>query len=187
MTGDATAEGPGRDGTRVPAARKGMRSRKAAASPTETGGEGLKADAVPKVPVRRRRTAKGAAETVVPSLDAAAFAAAGPEARGVMVVRLYRAFEAQVAQLEERLAGLAKGELKLTEMDQGAKTLASLARTLDTLLELHRDQSGEADETGDPEQMREELARRLGSLPDGGADRHGAGQPDPGGDGVSAA
>lgn len=187
MTGDAAADAPGRDGAGVPAARKGMRNRKGRASAGEAGGEGLKAEPVPKAPVRRRRTAKKAGEVAVPSLDAAAFAAAGPEARGIMVMRLYRAFEAQVAQLEERLAGLAKGELKLTEMDQGAKTLASLARTLDTLLELHRDQSGEADETGDPEQMREELARRLGSLLDGRADRHGAGQPDTGGDGVSTA
>lgn len=187
MTGDAAAEEPGRAGTRASAARQAIHSRKSKARSGEAGGEGPETVAPANPQVRRRRTAKGSAETVAPSLDAAAFAAAGPEARGVMVARLYRAFEAQVAQLEERLAGLAKGELKLTEMDQGAKTLASLARTLDTLLELHRDQSGEADETGDPEQMREELARRLGSLPDVGADRHGAGQPDPGGDGFSAA
>ncbi|ADZ71356.1 hypothetical protein [Polymorphum gilvum] len=135
---------------------------------------------------------------------ASALAEASPQARAQMVARLYRAFEKQVARLEDRLgrlmarearhdpAGDGRGEAaagieSLAEVDRTAKTLASLARTLDMLLALQKARAEETRHDVDPDALRQELAQRLGRLPEGGPDRGGSGRADAPGDGVPAA
>lgn len=118
------------------------------------------------------------------------FADAEPDEQARMIARLYRAFETQVARLEDRLGRLMAGETgegaKLSDMDQGARTLASLARTLDTLMDLQKSRSEETDDGPDPDSLRAELARRLAGLWAGGTDGGGAGPAEPERDGLPA-
>ena len=107
--------------------------------------------------------------------------------RSDMAVRLYRAFEAQVEQVEARLKDLLADQntAQITEIDRTAKTLASLAKTLGLLLNLNdagakgaapgkvgaekggagKDGEGADDDfLPDAASLRAELARRLGHL-----------------------
>lgn len=96
-----------------------------------------------------------------------------PGDRGALISRLYRAFEGQVAQLEARLTELlGAGSGSLTEIDQTVKTLASLAKTLNVLMDLQKEQAEDvgADDSPDPEDLRAQLADRLGRLCTGRAD-----------------
>ncbi len=120
----------------------------------------------------------------------AALQAAGPGERMTLLARLYRAFERQVSQLEERLGRMlapdGEGELAtLADVDRTARTLASLARTLDMLLSLQKSQQAEETDERNPDDLRAELAKRLGSLPRGGGHGSGSEPPDLGGDGLS--
>lgn len=80
--------------------------------------------------------------------------------RKILVDRLYKAFERQMADFEKRL--------NLTEDDgvneKDARTLGSLARTLEKLIELRGEDEDSHDETEkeiDIERLRQELARRI--------------------------
>jgi len=106
---------------------------------------------------------------------------ADPGERPDMIVRLYRAFEAQVDGVEARLNALLAeaaegGEgASIVEIDRTVKTLASLARTLSLLLDLKKtvgpestaeDKPGETsnDDLEDADELRAQLAQRLGRL-----------------------
>ncbi|WP_289033217.1 hypothetical protein [uncultured Roseibium sp.] len=114
---------------------------------------------------------------------------ADPGERPDMIVRLYRAFEAQVdgveAWLNALLAEAAEGA-SIVEIDRTVKTLASLARTLSLLLDLKKTvgpesaAEGKPGETGnddleDADELRAQLAQRLGRLCPGAEAGTGAG------------
>jgi hypothetical protein len=82
-----------------------------------------------------------------------------------LVARLYRAFEEQLAGVEARLA--APGTV-IEEKD--ARTLGSLARTLETLMSLEKRDTGakKPTEPTDIDQLRAELARRIDRWAAGG-------------------
>jgi hypothetical protein len=90
-----------------------------------------------------------------------------------MITRLYRAFERQVAEIEERLA---RPGAETEEKD--ARTLGTLARTLETLIALERDNGAlaTAPESVDIDQLDEELARRIGDWAEEGEGPEGTGQ-----------
>ncbi len=97
---------------------------------------------------------------------------------GDMISRLYQAFAGQMDQLEARLsqalkeAGEADSPDPVAEIDKTVKTLASLAKTLTVLLEMQKEQEedGAADDLPETDELRQELADRLGRLCKGGAD-----------------
>ncbi len=78
--------------------------------------------------------------------------------------RLFRAFEAQMSQVEHILLRQRNGETVGGEVEKTARMLASLARTLDTLIELNAQVSKPEEDARDAETLREELARRLAGL-----------------------
>ncbi len=87
--------------------------------------------------------------------------AAEPADRAALVKRLTDAFERQVAEIEARV-----GEPGATG-ERDARTLAVLAKTLETLIDLDRSARAEtpdADEEGALDGLREDLARRLDRL-----------------------
>jgi len=95
------------------------------------------------------------------------------QARSVMIARLYKAFEKQIGQLEARLEALFKSASAATvtdlgDVDRTARTLASLARTLDTLIALEEARGAKEEPGDDPDALRQELAARLERLPEGG-------------------
>lgn len=95
------------------------------------------------------------------------------QARSEMISRLYRAFEKQIVQLEARLDALFKSApavpgADLGDVDKTARTLASLARTLDTLIALEEARGAKEEPGDDPDALRQELAARLERLPGGG-------------------
>ncbi|WP_153769797.1 hypothetical protein [Labrenzia sp. CE80] len=115
-----------------------------------------------------------------------------PGERPDMIARLYRAFEAQVDGVEARLNALLAeaaegGEgASIVEIDRTVKTLASLARTLSLLLDLKKtvapesaaeDKPGETgnDDLEDADELRAQLAQRLGRLCPGAEAGTGAG------------
>lgn len=80
--------------------------------------------------------------------------------RNVLIDRLYLAFERQMAEFEDQLS--ITHEDGVNEKD--ARTLGSLARTLEKLIELKQDSDGEMKETDeevDVERLIEDLALRL--------------------------
>lgn len=80
--------------------------------------------------------------------------------RKALIDRLYFAFEQQIGDLEAHLS--LNMEEGVTEKD--ARTLGSLARTLEKLIELRQDEEGTAEATDsevDIERLLEEIARRL--------------------------
>lgn len=87
--------------------------------------------------------------------------------RRSLVARLYRAFEDQLAGVEARLA--APG-IVIEEKD--ARTLGSLARTLETLMSLEKRDTGakKPTEPNDIDQLRAELARRIDRWAEGGTE-----------------
>lgn len=119
-----------------------------------------------------------------------------------LLERLYVAFESQIEQVEQRLkvllreAGAAPEEkADMAEIDRTVKTLASLTKTLGLLMDLRKTseataaaerEAEDASHVDDPEQLRREIARRLGGLVEDGSSGTGAGRPQPGGDPVSA-
>ena len=95
----------------------------------------------------------------------------GPQQRKRMIARLYGAFERQVRDLEARLTALDGREAD----DRDARTLATLAQTLDRLVALDASitakPAGEADdpegdEEPDIDEFRRDLARRLETIRD---------------------
>ena len=86
--------------------------------------------------------------------------------RAEMIARLYRAFERQVAEIEARFGdgGAAVG-------DEDARTLGSLARTLEKLIELDREQTEDRQnqEPVDLDRLRKKLADHLRRLGGGGS------------------
>jgi len=85
--------------------------------------------------------------------------------RAELIARLYRAFEKQIAEVESRFdrPGAEAGE-------QDARTLGTLARTLEKLIELDREQTEDRDteEPADLARLRQKLADRLRRLAGGG-------------------
>ncbi|NVK33129.1 MAG: hypothetical protein HWE23_01540 [Rhodobacteraceae bacterium] len=110
-----------------------------------------------------------------------------------MLMRLYKAFESQVDQVEARLKALVSevdetGNTDMVEIDRTVKTLSSLAKTLGLLLELkksteeadasRKESEERRDVTADPDALRQELARRLGKIGKGRRARSGTGDAD---------
>ena len=96
--------------------------------------------------------------------------------------RLFRAFERQVADLEQRfLAGSGSVE------EKDARTLSVLARTFETLAKLRDERGGPADDAAvDLDELTSRLAERLAALGPyelaaGGADGGAGGDDEPGG------
>jgi hypothetical protein len=100
----------------------------------------------------RRRS--GAGETDRP-------VAPEPLDRRVLVGRLFKAVERQIAEVERRFDGSAPPSLD----EKDARTLAALARTLELLIGLEK-QAGRDDAEPEPDidEFRLDLARRLESL-----------------------
>lgn len=84
-----------------------------------------------------------------------------PIDRGLLVARLFKAVERQIAEVERRFAGSAKPGIE----EKDARTLAALARTLELLIGLER-RAGRDDLEPEPDidEFRLDLARRLESL-----------------------
>ncbi|AXS39953.1 hypothetical protein [Breoghania sp. L-A4] len=106
----------------------------------------------------------------------------GTARRRRMTARLFAAFERQVRDMEARLAGLDGREAD----DRDARTLATLAQTLDRLVGLdasiNAPDDGEApDDEPDIDAFRRDLARRLEAIRSA-SHRGPAGEPEPGGD-----
>lgn len=111
-------------------------------------------------PPRRRKRGVGASGGGKAGGDVAG-RAAEPADRAALVKRLTDAFERQVAEIEARV-----GEPGATG-ERDARTLAVLAKTLETLIDLDRSARAEtpdADEEGALDGLREDLARRLDRL-----------------------
>jgi hypothetical protein len=81
--------------------------------------------------------------------------------RAEFISRLYRAFEKQVAEIEARF-----GQPSADDGEQDARTLGTLARTLEKLIELDREQTEDRDkeEPADLARLRQRLKDRLGRL-----------------------
>ncbi|MBZ9934987.1 hypothetical protein LB518_01670 [Mesorhizobium sp. BR1-1-16] len=92
--------------------------------------------------------------------------------------RLFRAFERQVADLEQRfLSGAGSVE------EKDARTLSVLARTFETLAKMRDERGGPVDEGSvDLDDLRARLARRLEALGPYGVAAAGADGADGGGD-----
>ncbi len=107
----------------------------------------------------RGRAKRGGWRRRRPSGEAAAHAE--PLDRNVLVARLFRAVERQIAEVERRFEGAAPPSLE----EKDARTLGALARTLELLIGLEK-QAGR--DTTEPEpdidEFRLDLARRLESL-----------------------
>lgn len=108
-----------------------------------------------------------------------------------MVSRLYRAFETEILRLERRLLAAPGGDAAegqpadAAEAEKTARTLASLARTLDMLIALKNAQPQEQDEEArTADDLRQELQERLGRLGEGGNAGGVPGRPDSGGTGL---
>ncbi|WP_350333376.1 hypothetical protein [Coralliovum pocilloporae] len=80
--------------------------------------------------------------------------------RTALVARLRRVFDKQVSEVEARLGRL--GQTSLDEKD--ARTLSTLVRTAEKLMDLEEQDSGDMDKDEEVslETLREDLARRLG-------------------------
>jgi hypothetical protein len=85
--------------------------------------------------------------------------------RAELIARLYRAFEKQIAEVEARF-----GQPGADEGEQDARTLGTLARTLEKLIELDRERTEDRDteEPADLAQLRQKLSDRLRRLAGGG-------------------
>jgi hypothetical protein len=84
-----------------------------------------------------------------------------PLDRSVLVERLFRAVERQIAEIERRFDGDTPPSLE----EKDARTLGALARTLELLIGLERETGRPADEAEpDLDEFRLDLARRLESL-----------------------
>lgn len=85
--------------------------------------------------------------------------------RAELIARLYRAFEKQIEEVEARF-----GEASADAGEQDARTLGTLARTLEKLIELDREQTGDRDkeEPADLARLRQTLSDRLRRLAGGG-------------------
>lgn len=96
------------------------------------------------------------------------------ETQAEMIARLYKAFAEQMDQLEARLASLLPEGADVAAIDRTVKTLASLAKTLELLMELSKTtveaRDRDADQAVDPDALRLALARRLERLSGHGAD-----------------
>ncbi len=105
-------------------------------------------------------------------------AAIGAPDRSVLVDRLFAAVERQVIEIERRFA--ADPDAAADEKD--ARTLATLARTLELLVGLEKGTAAPADttEVADADVVRRELARRIEALCGGGEARPRPGEPRPG-------
>ncbi|MEP3524510.1 MAG: hypothetical protein ABJN24_03705 [Hyphomicrobiales bacterium] len=80
--------------------------------------------------------------------------------RKALIDRLYKAFDCQMREFETHLA--LAGDEGVNEKD--ARTLGSLARTLEKLIDLRQENEGQnrnQNKEVDLERLREELARRL--------------------------
>jgi hypothetical protein len=100
---------------------------------------------------RRRRSTAGPAER----------RPAEPLDRTVLVERLFRAIDRQIAEIERRFDGDAPPSLE----EKDARTLGALARTLELLIGLERETGRPTDEAEpDLDEFRLDLARRLESL-----------------------
>lgn len=80
--------------------------------------------------------------------------------RKALIDRLYKAFDYQMREFEAHLT--LAGDEGISEKD--ARTLGSLARTLEKLIELRQENEGQNENQNkevDLERLREELARRL--------------------------
>lgn len=98
----------------------------------------------------RRRRPRDAAGTHVEPID-----------RNLLVGRLFRAVERQIAEVERRFEGSAPPSLE----EKDARTLGALARTLELLIGLERRAGHDASEPEpDIDEFRLDLARRLESL-----------------------
>jgi hypothetical protein len=85
--------------------------------------------------------------------------------RAELIARLYRAFEKQIAEVESRF-----GRPGADEGEQDARTLGTLARTLEKLIELDRERTEDRDkeEPADLARLRQTLTDRLRRLAGGG-------------------
>jgi len=99
----------------------------------------------------RRRRARGEAPA----------AAAEPLDRNLLIGRLFRAVERQIAEVEHRFEGSDPPNLE----EKDARTLGALARTLELLIGLEK-QAGRGHEETEPDidEFRLDLARRIESL-----------------------
>jgi hypothetical protein len=84
--------------------------------------------------------------------------------RAELIARLYRAFEKQIAEVEARF-----GQPTADEGEQDARTLGTLARTLEKLIELDRERTEDRDkeEPADLARLRQTLSDRLRRLAGG--------------------
>lgn len=83
--------------------------------------------------------------------------------RKALIDRLYAAFDRQMGEFESHLDG--SPDEGVNEKD--ARTLGSLARTLEKLIDLKQEEEGEQEDTGkgvDIERLRQELANRIERL-----------------------
>jgi hypothetical protein len=85
--------------------------------------------------------------------------------RAELIARLYRAFEKQIAEVESRFG---QPSAEAGELD--ARTLGTLARTLEKLIELDRERTEDRDkeEPADLARLRQKLSDRLRRLAGGG-------------------
>lgn len=91
-----------------------------------------------------------------------------PLDRSVLVRRLFKAVERQIAEIERRLSSL-----PATGADEkDARTLAALARTIELLIGLERQARPETTEApeADVDELRRDLARRIENLRRAGGD-----------------
>ena len=84
-----------------------------------------------------------------------------PLDRNLLVARLFRAVERQIAEVERRFEGSDRPNLE----EKDARTLGALARTLELLIGLEKQAGGDGHEPEpDIDEFRLDLARRLESL-----------------------
>lgn len=89
---------------------------------------------------------------------------AGEPDRARLIGRLYTAFEKQMSLLEQRLKTLSGDPQAATsDLDAAAKSITSLAKTLDILLDLQNNHGSTEEEEG-ADDLRDQLAHRLENL-----------------------
>lgn len=127
---------------------------------------------------KARRKAAG---TRRPAATPAASNEPGTPEREALIRRLYRRFERHLADSDLRLGGAGEGGSE-SAAEREARTLSTLARTLEKLIELEQDAARRARPAApeammeqDVDRLREELARRIRRAARGGEDGEGPG------------
>jgi hypothetical protein len=104
--------------------------------------------------------------------------------RAALIRRLYRTLEQQMHEIETRLDA-ASGDAATASAERDARTLSTLTRTLEKLLEMEQSASAtpaQKDDLSDRkiDELREHVARKIARLGGAGPASPGSGEPEPG-------